>query len=225
MCLKNHSAIGRRLRTRFPMKFPRLSKQQIKKQLQRRIKWKKSKKKIGLWQLWLIIRYGQIFNLSSRCLATICQLSQSQKRRERVRETTTTKLVEHTDRHTIYYILYMDIHTYTELHSPLFLPSSLLLHLSLYAILARDLYDSVAWLPKSFKRFLFTFSLTISRLLLCVLVFGFGFSFFWYHISLLLLLLSGMFFSIFLYLLLSLLLLRLAVCVWDSEKFSSFISL
>lgn len=116
---------------------------------------------------------------------------------ERERETTTTKLVEHTDRHTIYYILYMDIHTYTELHSPLFLPPSLLLYLSLYAILARDLYDSVAWLPKSFKRFLFTFSLTISRLLLCVLVFGFGFSFFWYHISLLLLLLSGMFFLYF----------------------------
>lgn len=159
----------------FHWNFARLTNQKIKKNwTQNRVKYKAKKKKIGLWQVWLIIHYGQIFNLSSRCLATICDLSQSQKRRQR--ETATTKLVEHAHTHVLHTIYCIWIYTEPSL--------SLSLALCMCDIGARSCPNRL--------RFLFTFSLTISRLLLCVLVFGFGFSFFWYHIFLLFL--SGMLF-------------------------------
>lgn len=90
--------------------------------------------------------------------------------------------------------------------------------------LSRSLYVRYwrAILPKSFKIFIYFF---INYFAAFVVRFGF-----WFRLQLLLV---SHFFCcfclacfFFLYLLLSLLLLlRLAVCVWDSEKFSSFIAL
>lgn len=76
-------------------------------------------------------RYGQIFNLSSRCLATICDLSQS-RRRERERETeANTRL---------YYILYIYIGA---------------------------IFTTQSHGCSNRLKFLFTFSLTISRGFCC----------------------------------------------------------
>lgn len=90
-------------------------------------------------------RYSQIFNLSSRCLATICDLSQS-RRREKERQKQT---------------LIYSIHTY---------------------IYIGAIFTTQSHGYSNRLKFLFTFSLTISRGFCCAFrildIFFLGFSFF-----------------------------------------------
>lgn len=191
----------------FQWNFALLTNQKIKKNwTQNRVKYKAKKKKKNRskfdWSF-AMAKYLTWAHAVWPRSAILVRVSNEEER-----ETTTAKLVEHAHTHTrtSYYILYMDIYW----------AISLPLSRSLYVRYWR------AILPKSFKIFIYFF---INYFAAFVVRFGF-----WFRLQLLLV---SHFFVVsvwhaffFLYLLLSLLLLlRLAVCVWDSEKFSSSITL